>query len=249
MLRRILPAALSLANASMGALAIWTALKLYPLHVTFSLILLGILLDGLDGFAARLFRVEGRGGALLDSLCDIVTFSLAPSALIYVHLYRPGSVSFHSFHNALVVTATYLLFIFSLYRLIRYYREYGEKGMKGDFAGLPAPACALFVTSLLAVMESAEASLPVETLYLTAVVLVAPFMATRVGYPRPGNGGRLLFVAATAAYLATPTSQKIYPAAALLLLSVLYLLSPLLVRARGWPCPLPFLKTATKRGR
>lgn len=232
-MRRLPPAGLSILNASMGVLAVYSALRLYPLSLTYTLILMGIVFDGLDGIVARRLRVAGRGGALLDSLCDIVTFSLAPSALIYVRLYRTGSVSFHSLHNALVVTATYFLFIFSLYRLIRYYREYVEGEPGGDFSGLPAPACAFFVTSLLLVTDLTGEFPQAETLYLATVVLVTPLMATRIRYPRPSLAGGLIFLSATAAYILSPPSLRLYPSCILLLLSILYILSPVIAQVRG----------------
>jgi CDP-diacylglycerol--serine O-phosphatidyltransferase len=47
------------------------------------LILIATVLDFLDGFAARLLKVQSEIGAQLDSLADMVTFGVAPGFLFY----------------------------------------------------------------------------------------------------------------------------------------------------------------------
>ena len=46
------------------------------------LILIGMIFDVLDGYAARLSRSASDFGAELDSLCDAVTFGAAPAFLL-----------------------------------------------------------------------------------------------------------------------------------------------------------------------
>lgn len=50
------------------------------------LILIGYLLDALDGAAARRLGVASPFGLQLDSLVDVVTFGVAPAVLAYQHL-------------------------------------------------------------------------------------------------------------------------------------------------------------------
>ena len=45
-------------------------------------ILAAMVFDTLDGFAARLFKSTGRFGAELDSLCDAISFGVAPAFLL-----------------------------------------------------------------------------------------------------------------------------------------------------------------------
>src|SRR5438067_7342303 len=47
------------------------------------LIVLGGLFDALDGVMARLTKSSSEFGVELDSLADIVTFGVAPSAILY----------------------------------------------------------------------------------------------------------------------------------------------------------------------
>src|SRR5262245_37325712 len=47
-----------------------------------ALILLAMLFDAVDGQVARITRVTSDFGAQLDSLCDLVSFGLAPAILL-----------------------------------------------------------------------------------------------------------------------------------------------------------------------
>ena len=46
------------------------------------LIFLAMVFDGLDGYVARLARTTSDFGAQLDSLCDVVSFGVAPGFLL-----------------------------------------------------------------------------------------------------------------------------------------------------------------------
>ena len=80
----------------------WWGLQGY--QVAFILIGAAVLFDFLDGFAARLLHAVSPLGKELDSLCDLVSFGLAPAAILFnmplqrlgrcflVHIYIPFSV-------------------------------------------------------------------------------------------------------------------------------------------------------------
>ena len=71
--------------------------------IEIGIILIGIatLLDFLDGFAARLLRVQSEIGAQLDSLADMVTFGVAPGFLVYASYLKffPEHSIFPYFNN------------------------------------------------------------------------------------------------------------------------------------------------------
>ena len=46
------------------------------------LIFVAMIFDGLDGYVARLARTSSDFGAQLDSLCDVVSFGVAPGFLL-----------------------------------------------------------------------------------------------------------------------------------------------------------------------
>src|SRR5262249_38030006 len=89
----ILPTLLTLGNAVCGFASIalashvtldGTNLKYdaYCLSIAGALILAAMIFDALDGYAARLTRSASEFGGQLDSLCDAISFGLAPAFLL-----------------------------------------------------------------------------------------------------------------------------------------------------------------------
>src|SRR5690554_6966042 len=78
----MIPSIITLANLFFGFLAIiWTMNGDYQVAAIF--ILLSVLMDGMDGKVARRLAVTSEFGRELDSLCDVVSFGIAPAALTY----------------------------------------------------------------------------------------------------------------------------------------------------------------------
>ena len=72
---------ITLLNLLSGLLSIYFAFN-NEFIIAAILILLGSLFDKLDGIFARVLKQESALGMQLDSLADLVTFGVAPSALI-----------------------------------------------------------------------------------------------------------------------------------------------------------------------
>ena len=51
--------------------------------MAFLFIIIGAVFDFFDGFAARKLKVSSPIGKELDSLADVITFGLAPSAMVF----------------------------------------------------------------------------------------------------------------------------------------------------------------------
>lgn len=78
----MIPSIITLANLFFGFLAIiWTINGDYQVAAIF--ILLSVLMDGMDGKVARRLAVTSEFGRELDSLCDVVSFGIAPAVLTY----------------------------------------------------------------------------------------------------------------------------------------------------------------------
>jgi CDP-diacylglycerol--serine O-phosphatidyltransferase len=97
-----------------------------------------MILDMLDGRAARLLGADSRFGAQLDSLADLVSFGVAPAVILYMwSLERMGNAGWIA---ALIFCAA------SAVRLARFNVESvrDEGATKGNpyFTGLPTPAAA-----------------------------------------------------------------------------------------------------------
>lgn len=80
--KMIIPNIITLSNLLLGILSLtYTMNQQY--HTAAFLILLAVFLDGMDGKVARRLNVETNFGKELDSLCDLVSFGVAPALLVY----------------------------------------------------------------------------------------------------------------------------------------------------------------------
>ncbi|MDN5323368.1 MAG: CDP-diacylglycerol---serine O-phosphatidyltransferase [Clostridia bacterium] len=78
----IIPNIVTLANLLLGMVSlVYTMDGQYPIAAT--AILLAMILDGMDGRIARKLDVTSNFGKELDSLCDLVSFGVAPALLVY----------------------------------------------------------------------------------------------------------------------------------------------------------------------
>lgn len=101
-------------------------------------IVLGGIFDMFDGLMARITKSSSEFGVELDSLADVVTFGVGPSALVY-QLY------FHQFGGfGLLVSA--LPAICGALRLARFNVQLVGFD-KDHFKGLPIPSSAIFIIS------------------------------------------------------------------------------------------------------
>jgi CDP-diacylglycerol---serine O-phosphatidyltransferase len=91
--------------------------------------------DGLDGSVARLTRTQSSFGVQLDSLCDLVSFGVAPGILVYhMTLYTFPRVGF---------AACFLFALCGALRLARFNVMSSKGKASGNFTGIPIPMAAL----------------------------------------------------------------------------------------------------------
>ncbi|MDD3470025.1 MAG: CDP-diacylglycerol--serine O-phosphatidyltransferase [Thermoguttaceae bacterium] len=159
------------------------------------LIFAAMVFDALDGHIARLTKSTTDFGAQLDSLCDVVSFGVAPGFLLVKMC--PNFTIEHT-RSAWVIAA----FIASCaaMRLARFNVEIGENDDHSTFSGLPSPAAAgsiagfaiIFHTILqsvgandnhwlLRVFEISQMLLPFYGMF------VAILMVSRLRYPHVVN--------------------------------------------------------------
>ena len=128
----LIPNTITIANLLCGV----TAILLGDLWISSILILFAAVLDLLDGLAARALNAVSSIGKELDSLCDMVSFGVAPAYLYF--LVRPGDDHIY-FIPSLVICACAAL------RLAKFNTLPPSK----DFLGLASPASGLFITGLV----------------------------------------------------------------------------------------------------
>jgi CDP-diacylglycerol--serine O-phosphatidyltransferase len=103
-------------------------------------IVLGGVFDMLDGMMARLVKASSEFGVELDSLCDVVTFGIGPSAILYkLYFYQyPGTGLLLAALPA--ITGAIRLARFNV-QLVGFDKDY--------FRGLPIPSAAILIISYI----------------------------------------------------------------------------------------------------
>ncbi len=121
------------------------------------MIVIGAVFDFFDGMAARALGVSSPIGKELDSLADIVTFGVAPSAIIfylfhevhYPEMLASADFSLFAFHFSLVKLLPYTAFLIAAFSALRLAKFNLDERQHYGFIGLPTPANALFWGSLV----------------------------------------------------------------------------------------------------
>jgi CDP-diacylglycerol--serine O-phosphatidyltransferase len=104
------------------------------------LIFLAMVFDGLDGYVARLARTTSDFGAQLDSLCDVVSFGVAPGFLLV-----KMCPQFTLVHDQAIWIIAAAFAACAALRLARFNVETGDDDEHLHFSGLPSPAAAAVV--------------------------------------------------------------------------------------------------------
>ena len=104
-------------------------------------ILLGAIFDFFDGMVARALGVSSPIGKELDSLADVVTFGVAPSAMLF-SLFQ--EVQYPMFMEPIRNFMPYTAFIMAAFSALRLAKFNIDTRQTSSFIGLPTPANALF---------------------------------------------------------------------------------------------------------
>jgi CDP-diacylglycerol--serine O-phosphatidyltransferase len=133
-----IPNLLTLLNLLFGVIGIiWVLDGQILTGAYFVLIAAGF--DFLDGFVARLLKVQSEMGKELDSLADVVSFGVLPGLILF--MMTKNSVSPDSYLPYLTLIVPML----SAYRLAKFNLDTRQSER---FIGLPTPASALFLSTL-----------------------------------------------------------------------------------------------------
>lgn len=152
MLKKYIPNLLTLLNLLCGTIAVIFAVN-NELEIAAYFVLLGIFFDFFDGFAARIFKVEGELGKQLDSLADVVTSGVVPGIVIYkllqtkntIEIFNTEVVSWKTQEIELLPFFGLLFTLAAAYRLAKFNID---ERQTSSFIGLPTPAATLVVLSL-----------------------------------------------------------------------------------------------------
>lgn len=150
-----IPNLFTLANLFCGCMAIVYGFSL-ELEKAGYFIFAGAFFDFIDGFVARLLKVNSEIGKQLDSLADVVSFGVAPGLILFQFLIITQFEYFtpiekRSFNTMAIASLGFLVTLFSAYRLAKFNTL---KDTSSDFIGLPTPAMAFLVASIPVVLEN-----------------------------------------------------------------------------------------------
>jgi CDP-diacylglycerol--serine O-phosphatidyltransferase len=167
--RSFFPSFVTLLNMVCGLFAVFYAIN-QRFHLAVLLVLLGILLDAVDGTLARRLNAQSPFGAKLDSQADLISFGVAPAAVIF-------SMTTPVFSLVYVLKALLLSVIYYgcvYFRL----RRFGQKGHSAYFQGLPSPVGAAIV-----VIASISESLSSPLVLAGVVLITSLLMISNIPYP------------------------------------------------------------------
>jgi CDP-diacylglycerol--glycerol-3-phosphate 3-phosphatidyltransferase len=224
-----IPNSMSFINFLCGIATMYFSMKLEFL-LAGSFVLMGMILDGLDGRVARRLGTYSKLGASIDSKADYTTFGVAPAVMLYFYL---GQFSLFSGvdtrYFALIISAAYFFSVF--YRL----RRFSTSGHSDFFEGLPSPIGAGFVVVLI----MSRFYLDIKFVII-ATLITMYLMVSKHAYPHNQSAHRklgfkhlrapvLVMIFFVTVYgLGLTVLSKVYVSEILLGLVFIYFLAPLI---------------------
>ena len=178
----LLPNILTISNAVCGVLSIvfiadyldHSFPKEVSYFIAFLLIVVACVFDFLDGFVARLTNSSSKIGLQLDSFSDLISFSIAPSFLMFdVMQNSERFMSSMIEEGSLTPYFSFLLIPFAMYRLARF----NDSISMINFQGLPTPAVGLFFMGL--------PLLPIDlthTIIITLIIIFSFLMVSSIKF-------------------------------------------------------------------
>jgi CDP-diacylglycerol--serine O-phosphatidyltransferase len=143
-----IPNTLTALNLLCGSLAVPMAFMGFLPESAF-LISLGFIFDLSDGMTARLLNVQSSFGKELDSLADMITFGLAPAAILFtIQQQSTGNGTFRADLPAGQMVLQFLPFILPVFAGLRLAKFNIDERQTNRFIGLPVPANGLMVLAM-----------------------------------------------------------------------------------------------------
>ncbi len=170
-----LPNLFTLVNLFAGCLAI-VFLFGYQIEWVPYCVLIALVADFLDGFAARFTKSSSELGKQLDSLADVVSFGFVPGAILFHLLFMKYETSEVVFSLNRMYAYSVPAFIVTLFAALRLAKFNLDTRQSENFYGLATPAATIFVVGLLLILLHnpfglAHHILSAKVLYTTIVSL------------------------------------------------------------------------------
>lgn len=244
----VIPTAFTAANVGMGFLAVIYSIRGFQIvtsnpeaasgYFNYAAVAIGlaILFDTLDGRVARMTKTATEIGVQFDSLADVLTFGIAPIALIYSW----GIAAVYPESSGQYGIGVFLLFMYLMcgaFRLARFnlqstrprvLMEGTPKVDKKNFVGLPIPPAAGLMASIvhfapLPLSYYGDAGRYYCTLFMILIACLGLLMVSTLKYSSMktvGTGRRNLYLVLVIA--AVGMLMWLYSNYVLLTISVIY---------------------------
>ncbi len=173
--RKFIPSIFTVFNLFFGFLAIVNIYSEKYISV-FYLVLVAGLFDFMDGKMARWLNQETKFGIELDSLSDIISFCTVPALLVnHLFMHDLGFVG---------ILISFLPLLFGAFRLARYNVLTNQKKVN-YFTGLPVPAMALSIISIIWFHIKLDGTAGNPKIILPFVMLLAFLMVSNIRFTKP----------------------------------------------------------------
>ncbi|NMC38873.1 MAG: CDP-diacylglycerol--serine O-phosphatidyltransferase [Bacteroidales bacterium] len=172
-IKKHIPNLITSLNLAAGFIAIVFAAE-NDLITSSWLILAAMAFDFLDGFSARLLKAYSPMGKELDSLADVVSFGIAPAMIVYILIESSGSVT-DSFSASGNISGNpeilkYLSVLMPVFAALRLAKFNIDASQAKSFKGLPTPANALAVISVVIAAHHSGAGI-LESIISSPIIL------------------------------------------------------------------------------
>lgn len=149
-------------------------------------ILCGMLCDALDGRVARMGGRESLFGKEFDSIADIVSFGLAPALMVIFLILNREDNEEYATKIGFFLAFVYLLCAavrLARFNVITHPAVHSENIAKsgGDFIGLPVPAAAGMIATIVLLLTQHDLKLAFLLPYL--MLLISYLMISPIRYP------------------------------------------------------------------
>lgn len=158
---------LTIINLSLGAFSILFVLQ-GDLYMSLFFICLAAIFDRFDGIVARKLNITSDLGKQLDSLCDLISFGVAPALLLYSAILfdfgTPGAIF------------TIIFIACGAIRLARF----NISEHKGYFIGLPITAGGCLLTISFLLVDTISGPVFMFIILLLSILMISTFKVKKV---------------------------------------------------------------------
>ena len=165
------PNIITLCNLLCGCGSVVASLMFCNFRLAFVLIVASAVCDFFDGFTARLLRLYSDIGVQLDSLADMVSFGVAPSAMMYV--FASQTFTLFTLPDVVVAVLTFVPFLMAAFSALRLAKFNIDDTQHDSFEGMPTPANAIFCASFVYAVVTGGKAVELEWVALISILMSA----------------------------------------------------------------------------